>query len=498
VISVVAVSGLLCTFLSQYHLKYGTFFHQLFASDNFIPSLLLKMTSTTFHRLPSGEREKGDHASSAATAGNAVATSSSPQAGTVTISIAGESTLPLYQTIGLACVYMFGSILLFLLIRYSKRSGNGDGGSNGYDSTAAVFFMELFKWTFSVAAMYHRTGKFLPLSVFRDGSWRVGLYYLVPSGIYAVYNNLTYYNLSNFEAGTYQVFMQTRILFTGVLYTAILHRPLTRRKWGALLLLTVGVAAKYVDWTAFLPINVAQAIAGGGVGGSAVVTTVPAAVGAGIAASLFDWHLLVLLFQASLSAFAGVYNEFLLKRDVAMDVNEANFFMYSFALVLNLAFGMWNNPTYYSSGRVFSSFNGVFLWIVVVGGFVGISTSLILKFLNVIVKAFASACEVLLTAVLASMFLGEPAHGKDLLACVAVMVSIYIYYTVPSTTAVASGGAGGGGQLPAVVSVPPHHGNSSLVGTAVPAASLGAPTVVVTLGGSSSDGLPYGASKKEI
>jgi solute carrier family 35 (UDP-sugar transporter), member A1/2/3 len=309
--------------------------------------------------------------------------------------VALESSLPAWQSISLALVYMFGCISFFLLIRYSKSLVKR--GLLQYDDASAVFFTELFKWLFSVGAMYYRTGKFLPVSVFREGTWRVGIYFAVPSGIYAVYNNLTYFNLSIFDPGTYQVFMQTRVLFTGVLYTWILSKSLTNRKWMALVLLTFGVAAKYFTFNMKI-----------------------------------EPRVVFMLFQASLSAFAGVYNEFLLKRDVSMDVNEQNFFMYSFALMFNLGWGLLTNAEYYTSGQVFGSMSGIVFIIVVNGALIGIVTSLILKFINVIVKAFASACEVLLTAVLASLFLGEALTLQDVVACSIVMVSIYYYYTAPA------------------------------------------------------------------
>jgi hypothetical protein len=308
------------------------------------------------------------------------------------VALASESSLPLWQSGGLALVYMFGCITFYLLIRFSKKKGVH------YDSAGAVFFTELCKWSFSVAAMYYRTGKFLPFSVFREGSWRVGIYFAVPSAIYAIYNNLTYFNLDAFDPGTYQVFMQTRVLFTGILYTWILNKALTRRKWAALVLLTIGVMVKYFTFDLKI-----------------------------------DYRVIAMLFQASLSAFAGVYNEFLLKRDITMDVNEQNFFMYSFALFFNFGWGLLTNPHYYTSGMLLHSLNGVVLIIVLNGALVGIVTSLILKFINVIVKAFASACEVLLTAVLASFFLGEALTGQDVIACGVVMWSIYVYYTVATS-----------------------------------------------------------------
>ena len=311
-----------------------------------------------------------------------------------------ESTLPFAQSAALAATYMFGCITFFLLIRYSKM--NEKAGGPKYDSAAAVFFTELAKLTFSVGAMQYRTGKFLPTSVLRDGSWRTGLYYAVPSGIYALYNNLTYWNLTNFDPGTYQVFMQTRVIFTGVLFCYIMKKSLGQRKWVALVTLSFGVAAKYVTWDLQI-----------------------------------DSRVLFMLFQASLSAFAGVYNEFLLKRDISMDVNEQNFFMYAFALGFNLMIGLYNDPVYYTSFAFVGSLNGIVLLIVINGAIVGIVTSLILKFINVIVKAFASACEVLLTAVAAYFLLGESLTARDFIASTIVMGAIYMYYTAPATVAAA-------------------------------------------------------------
>jgi len=313
-------------------------------------------------------------------------------------SLSKESSLPLGQSLTLAAIYMIGCIVQFLLIRWSKeRAKASPSTAPQYDDASAVFFTELLKWTFSVGAMFYRSGKFLPISVIQDGSWRVGLYYAVPSGIYAVYNNLTFLNLRLFDPSTYQVFMQTRVLFTGLLYTIVLQKYLSPRKWVALTVLTAGVAIKHLTW----PLKV-------------------------------DHYIFFLFFQASLSAFAGVYNEYLLKKDITMDVNEQNFFMYSFALVFNLGYGFLSNPEYYTSGQVVSSLNSILLVIVINGAVIGIVTSLLLKFLNVIVKAFASACEVMLTAVAAWALLGTDLTLKDLLACSVVMYSIYMYYTVPS------------------------------------------------------------------
>jgi len=293
------------------------------------------------------------------------------------------TTLPLHLSATLALIYMFGGILYYLLIRFSKKR-ELETGQQIYDSVSAVFFTEFLKWTFSVCGMLYQ--RRVP------SNWRVCLYYAIPSGIYALYNNLTFFNLTYFDPGTYEVVMQTRVLFTGLLYTWTLQRALTHRQWMALILLTVGVIAK--NYTPNVQV---------------------------------DGRITFMLLQASLSAFAGVYNEFLLKNHTQMNVHEQNFFMYTWALLFNLGWGYFSDPVY--SEHMLSSVQHTVFWAIVVNGAIlGIVTSLILKYINVIVKTFFAACEVLLTAITANVLLGDPLTTRDVVACILVMYSISVYY----------------------------------------------------------------------
>lgn len=230
--------------------------------------------------------------------------------------------------------------------------------------------------------------------------WRDGLPYAVSSLLYAVYNNLTFFNLSRVDPGTYQVLMQTRILFTGILFTFFLKTDLSVRKWFALLLLTIGVTAKYV------------------------------APGTSMHMSLMSVTLILL--QALLSALAGVYNEYVLKKQAHMSIHYQNFFMYFYALFFNGIIGAVTDPASYSLHSLFNWFQlakPIFIPIVLFGASTGLAAAFILKFINVIVKAFASAVEVLLTAVLAALILNEMLTVNDVIAAIIVMISVYAYYT---------------------------------------------------------------------
>lgn len=304
-----------------------------------------------------------------------------------------DTTLPLPQSLGLATLYIFTSMLFFLCIRFSKAN-------HEYNSALLMVVVECTKLTVSVVLKYREDGEFLLKTVFwgrnRRRVWRNGLPYAVPSLLYAVYNNMTFFNLGRFDPGTYQVFMQTRILFTGVLFTLFLHQALTYRKWGALFLLSIGVATKFFS----------------------------------LSTMQLNTSVVYMLFQALLSSLAGVYNEYAFKKDPTLSIHQQNFFMYLYAVFFNVGIGLLVAPEHYLEMEVTSSlFQPVFLLIVLLGAGTGLSAAFILKFINVIVKAFASAVEVLLTAVTAWVLLGESLSPQDVLAALIVMVAVYIYYT---------------------------------------------------------------------
>ena len=73
-------------------------------------------------------------------------------------------------------------------------------------------------------------GSFLPSTVLRNAKTvRSCLYLAAPASIYAIYNNLTNENLTNFDPGSYQVLMQTRVLFTTLLSVWILGNEMPGR-----------------------------------------------------------------------------------------------------------------------------------------------------------------------------------------------------------------------------------------------------------------------------
>ena len=47
------------------------------------------------------------------------------------------------------------------------------------------------------------------------------IYYMVPSFLYCLYNNLPFKNLSHFDPTTYLLLLQSRLLMTGIIFQVI-------------------------------------------------------------------------------------------------------------------------------------------------------------------------------------------------------------------------------------------------------------------------------------
>merc|ERR1712072_1544303 len=59
---------------------------------------------------------------------------------------------------------------------------------------------------------------------------------LIPGGLFAAYDTLSFLSLSNLDPATYQILVQLRIVWVGILWQLAFHRNLSATQWFALLL----------------------------------------------------------------------------------------------------------------------------------------------------------------------------------------------------------------------------------------------------------------------
>lgn len=150
----------------------------------------------------------------------------------------------------------------------------------------------------------------------------------------------------------------------------------------------------------------------------------------------FDFSLsaLLILAQTIFSCLAGVYNEYLLK-DKGSDVNIfiQNVFMYIDSIVCNVVILLFKGELF--SAFTVDSLQAIFRFKVIIiiinNAAIGIVTSFFLKYMNSILKTFASALELMFTAVLCYFLFAIPIYINTALAIGVVSFAIYLYSQSP-------------------------------------------------------------------
>ena len=230
-------------------------------------------------------------------------------------------------------------------------------------------------------------------------------YYFVPAVLYCLYNNLQFTSLSWFDPTSYFVLMQFRVVVTGVLFQFIFKKQLTRMQWLSLILLTMGCTVQRLQENDIGKVSLNVNI-----------------------------YLILILMQILSSCFAGVYTEFLLKtlgRDT--DVMVQNVFLYLDSIFCNLVLLTYNGQVFtflsYQNLQPVLSFKVIY--IIVNQTCIGIVVSYFLRYLNSILKSFASALEIVFTAVLAMLFFGVPIGFNTIISICLIFVATYLYSANP-------------------------------------------------------------------
>lgn len=148
----------------------------------------------------------------------------------------------------------------------------------------------------------------------------------------------------------------------------------------------------------------------------------------------FSFSALLIIAQTIFSCLAGVYNEYLLK-DKGSEVNifVQNVFMYLDSIVCNavILFFKGDLLSAFTTESLQAIFRFKVIIIIVNNAAIGIVTSFFLKYMNSILKTFASALELLFTAVLCYFLFAIPIYINTALAIAVVSLAIYLYSQSP-------------------------------------------------------------------
>jgi len=201
-----------------------------------------------------------------------------------------------------------------------------------------------------------------------------------PSFMYTLQNNLIFVALANLEIVSFQVAYQAKLIITALLSVALLSAKLAVRQWFALLLLTAGVIAVELSDQGDTAKRVARR------------TNTNVGLAAALAA-------------ATLSSFAGVYFELIVKKKQADSPSlwVRNVQLGVFAIPLAALAAAWQNRggvAAHGLAHVFRGFDTAVLLLVLFNASGGLVVAMVIKYGDNILKNFSTACSVILGTML--------------------------------------------------------------------------------------------------
>lgn len=152
----------------------------------------------------------------------------------------------------------------------------------------------------------------------------------------------------------------------------------------------------------------------------------------------FNISAVFILVQVFCSCLAGVYNEYLLKHTGAsVNIFIQNVYMYLDSIICNVLVLTFKGDISeaFIADNLIKVFHYKVLVIMINNAAIGIITSFFLKTLNSILKTFASALELLLTAVFSYMLFGIPIYLNTMFAIFTVLYAVYLYSQNPVSNA---------------------------------------------------------------
>lgn len=222
----------------------------------------------------------------------------------------------------------------------------------------------------------------------------------------------------------------------------IFHKILTRRQWFSLILLTIGCMLKQLHFNNSTDeTNVSQTTAGHlDINHDQSINQHLKKNTSGFDLSIDAVYIFI---QLICSCLAGVYNEYLLKGDGAnTNIYVQNIFMYLDSIVCNVALLILqgNLMTAFNATSLRSIFTFNVIIIIINNAAIGIVTSFFLRYLNSILKTFASALELLFTAILCYILFSIPIYLNTILSIAVVSFAIYLYSMSPVVNVINSTG----------------------------------------------------------
>lgn len=308
----------------------------------------------------------------------------------------GLTTFPQFAVLML---YIFFSVLHMFLQRHA--------GSTGYSVISATVLVYTGKLTVAFimflcrADVHEGFSALLAPGCTRFGKLPAFMLPMIPGGLLAGYDALSFVSLGDLDPATYQIMVHMRIIFVCFLWQLMFQRKLSGTQWFAILLFTTAGIQKGIDVVQVPDVRLYRGIQ-------------------------------TVALQTLMSAFANVSSEVLLK-EMPMPADLVNTCMYMWGFIW-LIVAMLCHQGY---GAIYSELLSPDAWarlqadsymvgsILSLIGF-GITTAYLLKLLSNIVKELSGGCVIVITCVVQMV-----TSTMGILGCIMAILGIGVYGSDP-------------------------------------------------------------------
>ena len=299
-------------------------------------------------------------------------------------------------------------------------------GSPQYLGTVAVLLTELLKAAVCVVCVVAESDWSGLTAALRDEP-RSLMAFAVPAACYSIHNNLWYVAVANLDPVTIAVTTQFKIVFAALFSRLLLGHRLDALRCCAVATLVAGSILLQVSRRPTPTPPPSQSAAGGVLGDR---FTARASVGLAAMAGV-----------CALSGFAGAFTERLLKdKSRASSLWMRNVQMALFSTPFAAAGVLLADGEALRTHGPWVGFNWWLVATIVLGAIGGLAVSLVFKFADNILKAFAVGCSIALTTVLSFACFGVVLDGRGWAGVGLVTAASITYNLGPCLSRAADGG----------------------------------------------------------
>jgi drug/metabolite transporter (DMT)-like permease len=284
-----------------------------------------------------------------------------------------------------------------------------------FNPATIVWLQEALKLVISLLLFFLQNGG--PHEFWRQATehWVMLCWYMIPAGLYALTDVLTYINLRSFDPVTYYLLGEMKLVVTAMVHQVLFHRRLNFWHWVAVAIITMGCTLKTIDSLE---------------GAAAVTHSQPQ----NSSPTLINY--MILLLQILASTVAGVYNEKLLKDKPAIPINLQNMCLYLDGILL-LTLGFIAGLSKQSIRDALMPSHVAVLQPAILAmactmSVAGLVTSRFLKLFDSVRKSMATALVVVALPLMSWLLFGTRVTFQMVLSIASVVGGMYIYSRQPS------------------------------------------------------------------